>query len=347
MIKKKLSLKLLLERDVLAFNGPPTESVGALLKGCVVLDLKETTSFIALNLQLQGVSHQKWNEIRGNQPILQFTNTILINETWQLVKAERQSHTLSAGIHSFDFEYVFNGFLPETIHLNGGGVEYKLEATLHRGFLRPNVVIRKEVEVRRYPHLFNSEFDQTSHISSVWNNILRYQVDLSSKVVGLDEIIPVGIQLSPVCRTTSVIKVGCYIREIVTNHVPTASAVHVEDSWIKLSKIPPKAWQDSQPYALNVCIPSRRVHISCRTRGFDVEHILLFKVKLKDPQFGTQVVALEMPLLILSSNSKDVIQSLPPYSLTDLAPSTLDLPLLQLPPYNVEAEKSILRSISV
>ncbi|KAK9761251.1 hypothetical protein K7432_013974 [Basidiobolus ranarum] len=332
MAKKKLSLKLLLERDILIFNGTPAESVGALLKGKVVLDLKESLDFMSLDLNLRGVFHHNWSEMRGNQHVLHFSNTVLINESWHLVRVERKSHYLPAGIHTFDFEYVFNGSLPETIHLDNGGVEYKLQATLHRGFLRGNVIAQKEVEVRRYLHFFNSDFDQSTQFSSVWNNMLSYDICLPSKMVGLDEFLPIGLKLSSICDTTEVRKAGCYIKEIITKHTPDTYAAHVENRWIKLLNIDPEDLNSSQYHSMNVFISSRDVHITCTTKWVTVDHILVIKIKLKGFYSGTQVVALEVPFMVLSSSSKDVTQSLPTYSLSDISSNTASLPMLQPPP---------------
>ncbi|ORY05413.1 hypothetical protein K493DRAFT_375816 [Basidiobolus meristosporus CBS 931.73] len=341
IIKKKLSLEILLEQQVLAFNGSPPESAGALLRGSVILNLKEAISFVSLDLQLLGVVYQNWNEVRGNQSILHFSNNALVDRRWELVKPGPKNHTLPAGVHTFDFEYVFNGSLPVTIHLDNGGIEYKLEATLYRGFLRGNTVTRKEIIVRRYPDLFNSELAQAVHLCSEWSNILTYEISLPSRMVGFDENIPVDFKLDRIRSTTQILKVGCYIRENITNHIPKADTNLVEESWIKLSSISPRELQ-SQSLSLNVRISPRNVHFSCNTKWFTVDHILAFKVKLKDAHLGTRVVSLEVPVLVLSSNTRDVVQSLPPYTFSE----TPNSPFVQPPPY-IENENLVSRAISV
>lgn len=55
-------LKIHLESDTIILHGSPEESVGSVLRGCIVLNVKETMKVKAITLNLMGKIKVQWND---------------------------------------------------------------------------------------------------------------------------------------------------------------------------------------------------------------------------------------------------------------------------------------------
>lgn len=55
-------IKIHVESDTLVLRGSPEESVGCVLRGCIILHTRETMKIKSISLNLMGKMKVQWNE---------------------------------------------------------------------------------------------------------------------------------------------------------------------------------------------------------------------------------------------------------------------------------------------
>ncbi|KAK9729761.1 hypothetical protein K7432_000009 [Basidiobolus ranarum] len=304
-------LDIKLENDTLIFNGSPSDSAGALLRGKVILRLKEATKLRSLTLNLKGREKTTWTESYGTKAFANYAKRKLIDHSWVLLEPKKEGHSFAAGEYTYIFEYAFPGSLPETIHIDSGKVEYKLQAFAERSFLQRNLTSEKEINIKRYTN--NSECNESTDLSDIWENKVRYEVHVPMKCFGLGESIPISINIASLMEQAHIKRVVCFLRESITNRIPEMNKFNVDHNWLRLCSekyVPTTHLQTT----LNLQVPnnSKCVHIDYRSELIRIRHTLQVKVEVE--KAGTiDYVIFDLPIYILPAAHDEFFQDLPSY----------------------------------
>ncbi|ORY04170.1 hypothetical protein K493DRAFT_311465, partial [Basidiobolus meristosporus CBS 931.73] len=304
-------LDIQLESDTLIFNGSPSESAGALLRGKVVLRLKEPTKLRSLTLCLKGRAKTTWTESYGTKAFANYAKRKLIDHEWVLLEPKKEGHLFPAGEYAYIFEYAFPGSLPETIHIDSGKVEYCLQAFAERSFLQRNLTCEKEVVVKRYTT--SNEINESTDLSDVWEDKVRYDVHVPMKCFGFGESIPLNIKVTSLMEQAHIKRVVCFLKESVTNRIPEINKFNVDHNWLRLcsEKFTPTTRLDT---TINVQIPtnSKSVHIDYHSELIRIRHTLQVKVEIERTSI-TDFLIFDLPICILPAAHDEFFQDLPSY----------------------------------
>ncbi|ORX95757.1 hypothetical protein K493DRAFT_337205 [Basidiobolus meristosporus CBS 931.73] len=323
-------LDIQLETDTLIFNGSPSDSAGALLKGKVILRLKEATKLRSLTLNLKGRAKTTWTESYGTKAFANYAKRKLVDHSWILLEPKKEGYQFMAGEYTYMFEYVFSGSLPETIHIDSGKVEYKLQASAERSFLQRNLSTEKEIIIKRYT---NCQSNESTDLVGIWEGKVRYEVHVPVKCFGLGESVPISINVASLVEQAHIKRVVCFLKESITNRIPEINKFNVDHNWLRLcsEKLTPTSHLET---TLQLQIPnnSKSVHIDYRSELIRIRHILQVKIEVEKANLVDYVI-LDLPIYILPAAHDDFFQDLPSYSPQYLEHFALDEYENSPPPY--------------
>ncbi|KAI9318635.1 hypothetical protein BX666DRAFT_2026072 [Dichotomocladium elegans] len=155
----------------------------SLLRGTVVLDLKEPTRFKAVRLVLVGRARLQW---RDNA----IKRTVLSRE-WSFLPAGSTSHPLllPVGEHTWPFETMLEGHLPESVQGSSyGEIEYHLKAEGVRPIVK-NLVCRMPLQVWREPCVRQGPVREIVHEDQV----IAYEAVARKAIYGRGETVVVDM----------------------------------------------------------------------------------------------------------------------------------------------------------
>lgn len=237
--KSNAKLKIHLESDQLVMYGSSTESSGCVLRGAVSLRLKKPTSLKSLVLSFYGTISVSWNQCRysftsqslwqahtnmsvlGNGYERKYSDQqILINHKWTFLplQAHNKHHLLEAGYHSYEFELVLPGTLPESTHVAKCYlVQYQLKAVAERSsFLLPNYTARHTIHLSRQKLSLSTDYLDPVTVANHWADKLDYEIALPTKIYSHGDTIPVSIQALPLAPNLQVRYISCTFKEYMT-----------------------------------------------------------------------------------------------------------------------------------
>lgn len=120
----------------------------------------------------------------------------------------------SPGDYVYNFEHPLPALTPETVLLNFGKVNYFLEATVNRvGTFKANLVGRLPVEVVRVPSDNSVEENDPILIERDWEDQLRYEIVVGSKLVVLDTYLPLAFRFIPLYGKVALHRIRVYLTE--------------------------------------------------------------------------------------------------------------------------------------
>ncbi|KAL9547079.1 hypothetical protein MBANPS3_006355 [Mucor bainieri] len=217
--KSNAKLKIHLESDQLVMYGSSTESSGCVLRGAVSLRLKKPTSFKSMILSFYGTISVSWNQWNGYERKYS-DQKILINHKWAFLplQAHNKHHQLEAGYHSYEFELVLPGTLPESTHVAKYYlVQYQLKAVAERSsFLLPNYTARQNIHLSRQKLSLSTDYLDPVTVANHWADKLDYEITLPTKVYSHGDTIPVSIQALPLAPNLQVRYISCTFKEYMT-----------------------------------------------------------------------------------------------------------------------------------
>jgi hypothetical protein len=147
-------------------------------------------------------------------------NQILINHTWKFLSPRQQNkdHLLSAGNHSYEFELILPGSLPESTHVAKYYlVQYQLKAIAERSsFLLPNYSTRCDIHLSRQKFSFSTDYLDPIMITNHWADKLDYEISLPTKVYSHGDTIPITIQAIAQSPNLKIRYVSCTFKEYMT-----------------------------------------------------------------------------------------------------------------------------------
>ncbi|KAI9480585.1 MAG: hypothetical protein EXX96DRAFT_461924, partial [Benjaminiella poitrasii] len=277
-------LKIHVENDTLILRGSPEESVGCVLRGCVMLRLKETTRVKSIVLNFTGKMKIQWNE-RNHQ---HKKESIVLEHNLTLLANQKRLHILTPNqVYKYPFEFILPGNVAESIDSNSyGSLLYKLKAVVDRPAFSPNLIDRQLIRVVRELQLPDYYYSHPLEISNEWPNKIDYRISIPKKAYGRGEQIAIDFALSPKPGSEERLRVrylSCFLKEYTTFTI-SHSHHRTESRIIRFFRDEafPSAgshWQKTE----TMTIPFSFDSIQCDTMYnpyFKIEHKLKFTMSL-------------------------------------------------------------------
>ncbi|CAG8532557.1 10506_t:CDS:2 [Ambispora leptoticha] len=209
-----------LEQDTLTMRGSPSESVGCVLRGQLVLALNEPIKVREIRMIFRGKSKVNWIDGVGAGQSYHSEERIFYQHEWTFLPAKKNYHILSPKNYCWDFELILPGILPETVEgCENGYVHYKLKAVAERHKFALNLNTQRAVHILRCPLPTSLDCTQSLVIANTWSDKVEYEIVVASRAYTFGEKIPIDITLKPLQKHLAVKKFTCSLKEYTTYHV--------------------------------------------------------------------------------------------------------------------------------
>ncbi|CAG8637936.1 7515_t:CDS:2, partial [Paraglomus brasilianum] len=295
----KLDIQLV--EPVISFRGGPREAIGCFLRGDLIIHLQKPTKVKCIELKFMG--REKIGFSEGTCPIRNGTireEREVISHTWTFLdpvptkltaSATRfhllrksnpksiQSRLLPAGKHTYPFELLLPGDLPETIQTEHVNVEYTLEGKLMTNGIFPRRKIKKRIEiVRTIPDHLNSQGIATAREIT---DSFAYEISLPKLAYPIAQTVPLDVKVSPLSKHFILhgIKVEVHEkcvyhikgRDFSTSRIVVSEALPTFDKTIlSEDSIDNFFYERTLPLTLPKC--SSHIHPSCDTSVLTITH---------------------------------------------------------------------------
>lgn len=301
--------KIHVENTTLTLQGSTEESVGCVLRGCLLLNVKETIKVRSITLNLSGKMKLQWSE-RNHQHKKEFT---VLEHDWNFLSNQKKLHVLTPNVYKYSFEFILPGNLPESIDSNSyGSVLYKLKAVVDRPAFSPNFIDRQTLRIVRHYippyHMSNLPMQ----ISNEWANKIDYQITVPKKIYIRGEQIPIDFSLVPKPNSDKlhVRYLSCFLKEYTTFVLgATDSNVHTESRIIRFFRdesFPSEGLHWNKTVVMTV--PHTFDSIQCNTHNqfFKIEHKLKFTMSLINGRGELSELRATIPIDILPQRIEQV-----------------------------------------
>ncbi|KAI1504707.1 arrestin [Biscogniauxia marginata] len=312
-----------LENDFIVFRGGEHEASGQLLKGVLVLCLREHLKVEDVHLRLMGNCRIAW--LDGKQTPSGIHNqkvdrtTTIMRHTWPPFVGETTHHnTLVPGNYEWPFELLLPGDTAESVEgLYQTGITYVLKATVSRGKLSKNLHAHKRLRIIRTLEPAALEFNHAMSVENIWPNKIEYSVVIPQKAVVFGSNVPLEMRFTPLLKglemgTISVKLIE--IQEFTVSGYAIATRLHKHDREVTMWSFEVDRehhWQDNieetgqegwvinrelpLPKKLNKCIQD------CTAHGIKIRHKLKLTVGLKNPDGHISELRATLPVTIFIS----------------------------------------------
>ncbi|CAG8488494.1 5165_t:CDS:2 [Diversispora eburnea] len=293
-----LLFQIRLEQDSLILRGPPTESVGCVLRGQLVLVITEPIKSKEIKLTFLGKSKTAWDS--GNVRETS-EKRILYKHDWVFLAAQEKYHILQPGNYSWNFELALPGTLIETIEqCNRSYVRYNLKATLKRPIFAQNLRTKRKVQINRclMSNYFNSL--QSVVLLNSWKNKIEYEFSIGRGYFCLDDKIPVELIIKPLVNGISIHRFNLIFEENRTYRIglKTMKEVVIIDVKRDSSLIPivGETWIKNE----EMSIPKSRCLADSENNQIRIEHKLRFDITFQIEGKDYYEVTASLPVIITS-----------------------------------------------
>ncbi|KAG0051765.1 hypothetical protein BGZ83_003329 [Gryganskiella cystojenkinii] len=152
-----------------------------------------------LDLSFRVKSEGKWTRQKGQSRVPYHSKEVLQRQKWDIPISHSSRGVVTAGRTRFDFEVVLEQDTPSSIRGRRSWLNYRFEATLHRGFPRRNMAFRQDVwTFSTSLPLQNPDYIPHPLIySGVWEDHLPFTCSIPRETVYLGQIVPMSIQFEP------------------------------------------------------------------------------------------------------------------------------------------------------
>ncbi|KAF7721103.1 hypothetical protein EC973_005404 [Apophysomyces ossiformis] len=261
MLQSQSKFYIHIENDTLILQGSPEESVGCVLRGCLVLQLDRSTRLKSVGMQL--LRHIQWNE---------------------------GIYTLTPGEHRFPFELVLPGDLAESTEFHPNPpVSYRLKAVAERPAFLSNFVARHALRIIRQYH---NRYDALPmRIANEWENRVKYDIRIPRRVYFHGETIVIDISIIPMP--------GIFIRYVAGSLKEYLKVLDRPKHGKVIGSFHNQ--QFSSHKSEQLVIPPRSSNIvSCDTnsQSFKIEHKLKFTMSLINTNGQISKLYASMPIII-------------------------------------------------
>lgn len=253
----------------------------------------------------------------------------LISHTWTFLPRQNKDHLLVAGNHSFDFELVLPGSLPETTHVAKYYlVQYQLKAIAERpSFLQRNYITRREIHLSRQKLSISTDYLDPIMITNHWTDKLDYEITMPTKVYSHGDTIPITIKAMALAPNLHIRYVSCTFKEYMTCRAINGWFNGKNKSHgriIHYSRVDQEGESGILPYhndaavwstTMNVHIPDSFEEIQCDAHNDSVrvKHKLKFIMSIENEDGHISELRAVLPVIIAITNS---IGGLPAYEET-------------------------------
>ncbi|KAI1631226.1 arrestin [Biscogniauxia mediterranea] len=312
-----------LENDFIVFRGGEHEASGQLLKGVVVLCLRDPMKVEDVHLRLTGNCRIAW--LDGKQTPSGIHNqkvdrtVTIMKHTWPPFVGETTHHnTLAPGNYEWPFELLLPGDTAESVEgLYQTGITYQLKATVNRGKLSKNPHAYKRLRIIRTLEPAALEFNHAMSVENIWPNKIEYSVVIPQKAVVFGSNVPLEMRFTPLLKGlemgTITVKL-IEIQEFTVSGYAIATRMHKHEREVTMWTFEVDRdhnWQDNieetgqegwvinkelpLPKRLNKCIQDCTVH------GIKIRHKLKLTVGLKNPDGHISELRATLPVTIFIS----------------------------------------------
>ncbi|KAI0025958.1 arrestin [Xylariomycetidae sp. FL0641] len=312
-----------LDNDFIVFRGGDHEASGQLLKGNLVLCLRESLRLEDVHLRLMGTCRVAWLDGRQtpsgihNQKVDR-SSTILRHEWQPFVGGDHHHHVLQPGNYEYPFEYLLPGDTAESVEgMYQTGITYVLKATISRGKLAKNIHAYKRLRIIRTLEPAALEFNHAMSVENIWPNKIEYSVVIPQKAVVFGTHVPLEMRFTPLLKglemgniTVKLIE----IQEFTVSGYAIATRTHKHDrdvtTWTfevhrdqhwrdNIEETGQEGWLVNRdlplPKKLSKCIQDCTVH------GIKIRHKLKLTVALKNPDGHVSELRATLPVTIFIS----------------------------------------------
>ncbi|KAI8079763.1 uncharacterized protein BX664DRAFT_269497 [Halteromyces radiatus] len=218
-IRSTAKLKIELENDSLTMFGSAQESAGCVLRGVLHCTLTQPMKIKSISLRFTGKTVLTWSEPLGNgqERLYHEDEQTVIDNQFYCLSRQQKLHTLPIGDHTYNFEFVLPGHLPETTHvINFYQVEYKLKAMVERPAFIPNQTTRQAIHVSRQLFSpFSPEFMEPVYVVKRHENMLEYTVSMPTKIYAYGDTISLSINISALHDYIQPDSLTCNLKEYI------------------------------------------------------------------------------------------------------------------------------------
>lgn len=302
----ELTVSCSLDNDFIVFRGNEHEAAGQLLKGEVVLCLKEALRVEDVHLRLQGNCRIAWIEAKQtptgihNQKVDK--NTTVLRHSWNPFVGGPQTHgqVLAPGNYEWPFELLLPGETAESVEgLYQTNISYLLKATISRGKLAKNHHAFKSFRIIRTLDPTALEFNHAMSVENIWPNKIEYSVVIPQKALVFGSNLPLEMRFTPLLKGLDMGDITAKLletQEFTVSGNGAASRTHKserdvcswtfginkEDNWNdNIEETGQDGWTVSKelplPKKLTKCLQDCTVH------GIKIRHKVKLTVALKNP----------------------------------------------------------------
>ncbi|KAI1079926.1 arrestin [Whalleya microplaca] len=312
-----------LENEFIVFRGGEHEASGQLLKGNLVLCLREHLKVEDVHLRLIGNCRIAW--VDGKQTPSGIHNqkvdrtTTIMKHSWPPFVGESNHHnTLTPGNYEWPFELLLPGDTAESIEgLYQTGITYLLKATVCRGKLAKNLHAYKRLRIIRTLEPAALEFNHAMSVENIWPNKIEYSVVVPQKAIVFGSNVPIEMRFTPLLKglemgniTVKLIeiqeftvqgyaittKIYKHDRDVTSWNFEVTRENHWHDNieetgqegWVVHKELP-------LPKRLTKCLQDCSVH------GIKIRHKLKLTVGLKNPDGHISELRATLPVTIFIS----------------------------------------------
>ncbi|KAF7729578.1 hypothetical protein EC973_004253 [Apophysomyces ossiformis] len=306
-------LKIHLENHTLILRGRADESAGCVLRGCVMLQLREKTRLKSLTLKFSGRMKVQWNENgqinrwssrslpistpAGSSHTHRKVDLSIMEHEWLFLPPSDKWHVILPGQYVYPFELILPGDLAESVTDSPyGSVLYKLKAVAERPPLHANFVDRQQLALVRHiaPHFYDLPLRLANNH---WSNTMAYEIIVPKRSFCRAETIPIEFSVRPhVPGEIHVRYLSCILKEYTTfitrydQQHAAFSEPRTETRIVQFCRnehFPDEGPEWHKTERLSVPRAIQAVHCDTDNAFYRIEHKLLFTMALVD-NYGRQ-----------------------------------------------------------
>ncbi|KAI1196976.1 arrestin [Nemania serpens] len=312
-----------LDNDFIVFRGNEYEASGQLLKGVVVLCLKDHLKVEDVHLRLIGHCRIAWLDGRQTPSGIQHhrvdRTTAILMHKWPPFVGEPGHHkSLPPGNYEWPFEIMLPGDTPESVEgLYQTGITYIFKATVSRGKLAKNIHASKRVRIIRTLDPAALELNHAMSVENVWPNKIEYSVVIPQKAVVFGSSVPLEMRFTPLLKGLEMgdilvklfesqeltiseqgqpIRTHKHDREVATWNIEVTREKHWQDI---IEETEQEGWVVNEhlplPRRLNRCIQD------CHVSGIKIRHKLKLIAALNNPDGHVSELRATLPMTIFIS----------------------------------------------
>lgn len=244
---------------------------------------------------------------------------IVIEHTWTFLAPSHKQHSMTAGTHTWPFEFPLPGNLPESLHIGTTYfVHYKMKALAERsGILFSQIVARAPIYVNRYiASSIVDDFLEPIQISSEWTDKVRYDIAVASKICHIGGVVPVILRLIPLNPKLRVRYLSFTFKEYTTckarpGHQKTRGRVvhHQRNDQVTLiDDEEGLCWFNTE----HIPVPTS---LRCDSSGdvIKIRHRIKFIMSLENEDGHISELRAALPVVVVAANNEESINLLPTY----------------------------------